>query len=283
MKTLSIVILSGFVLSASADLIVDLGSAKDFIFLDISSDPSIDATLEVGSFNGDIGWSADNGRNITVTGALTGDVYRVEGSELVLDGTHLGTDYASADMQGFIDDVNAAVDQFASLSQDQNLGSIDMSGDYTISRSDAYTVVDISTFKLSSGTLTIDGLADDVFYIRVSDTFELDNVDVVVNGTDSSRVFFIYDGSSDVKYESGHFLGNVIAPNAFAKFDKVYSFGGSIISGSGFAVEGSNENTVFDHTVAIPEPAVISLISLFGGGMIFSRRIFGRKKSDSGA
>jgi hypothetical protein len=34
---------------------------------------------------------------------------------------------------------------------------------------------------------------------------------------------------------------------------------------------------------AIPEPAVISLISLFGGGMIFSRRIFGRKKSDSNA
>ena len=31
----------------------------------------------------------------------------------------------------------------------------------------------------------------------------------------------------------------------------------------------------------IPEPAVISLIGLFGGGMIFSRRIFGRKKSDS--
>ncbi len=36
-------------------------------------------------------------------------------------------------------------------------------------------------------------------------------------------------------------------------------------------------------TVSIPEPAVISLISLFGGGMIFSRRIFGRKKSDSDA
>jgi len=34
---------------------------------------------------------------------------------------------------------------------------------------------------------------------------------------------------------------------------------------------------------AIPEPAVISLIGIFGGGMIFSRRIFGRKKSDSDA
>jgi hypothetical protein len=31
----------------------------------------------------------------------------------------------------------------------------------------------------------------------------------------------------------------------------------------------------------IPEPAVISLIGLFGGGMIFSRRIFGRKKNGS--
>lgn len=30
----------------------------------------------------------------------------------------------------------------------------------------------------------------------------------------------------------------------------------------------------------IPEPAVISLIAMFGGGMFFSRRIFGRKKAD---
>ncbi len=34
---------------------------------------------------------------------------------------------------------------------------------------------------------------------------------------------------------------------------------------------------------AIPEPAVISLIGIVGDGMIFSRRIFGRKKSDSDA
>ncbi len=34
---------------------------------------------------------------------------------------------------------------------------------------------------------------------------------------------------------------------------------------------------------AIPEPAVISLIGLFGGGMIFFNRIYGRKKPDSDA
>jgi hypothetical protein len=33
-------------------------------------------------------------------------------------------------------------------------------------------------------------------------------------------------------------------------------------------------------TEPIPEPAVISLIGIFGGGMIFSRRIFGRKRAD---
>jgi len=39
-----------------------------------------------------------------------------------------------------------------------------------------------------------------------------------------------------------------------------------------------------DFTVsAIPEPAVLSLIGIFGGGMIFCRRIFGRKKSGSDA
>ncbi|MCK5676330.1 MAG: DUF3494 domain-containing protein, partial [Verrucomicrobia bacterium] len=133
-------------------------------------------------------------------------------------------------------------------------------------------VVDMDSFKLSSGTLTLNGQADDIFYIRISNAFDLSNVDIVVNGTDASRVFFIYDGDSDFTYDGGDFLGTIVAPNAAVTLSKLTSFGGSVISGNGFSIGGKTSNKVL-----VPEPTVLSLIGLFGGGMISVRRIFKNK------
>ncbi len=257
-------------LNTSADLIVDLGLAKDFTFLDIGFNPSKNMLIKKGTFAGNIGWAGGAGTKIELKGTLNGDIYRAAGSFLNLKGgTLLGTDNEVSSMQDVIDDVNFAMDQFASLTQDIYLGDIDQSGGLTIDRTDEYTVVDMDSLRLSSGTLTLNGEADDIFYIRVSNIFDLSSVDIVVNGTDASRVFFIYDGDSDLTYDGGDFFGTIVAPNAAVTLSKIDGFGGSVISGDGFSISGKNRNTVF-----VPEPAVLSLIGLFSVGMISFRRIF---------
>ncbi len=265
------------VLNATADLIVDLGLAKDFMFLDIGSDPSRNAVLAKGRFGGDIGWSGGEGTKITLRkGLLSGDVYRAPDSSFRFRSRYrfLGTDHPDTDMSNFIADVDAAVARFGTLDQDIDLGSIHQRGGLTIDRTDKYTVVDVDSLKLFNGTLTINGQVDDIFYIRVRDAFELFNVDVNVVGTDASRVFFIYGGTDDLTYGRGDFVGNIVAPNATVRLSKIEGFSGSVISGDGFSVTGKCKNTEFDHTVAIPEPAVLSMVGLFAGGVLFLRRIF---------
>lgn len=268
------------VLNVAADLIVDLGSAKDFMFLDIGSDPSRDAILAGGHFNGDIGWSGGFGTGLNLArSTLDGDVYRSSGSYLGIrrGGYLLGTDHPAVDMSNFIEDVDAAVARFGLLSQDMDLGSIHQCGGFSIDRTDKYTVVDIDSLKLSNGTLTINGQMDDVFYIRINNAFDLFNVDVNVVGTDPSRVFFIYGGTNDLKYGSGDFLGNIVAPNAKVFLSKIEGFDGSMVSGDGFLVTGECGGAVFKHTEAIPEPAVAGMVGLFVGGMLFLRRMFWNK------
>jgi hypothetical protein len=266
-----------FSLNSEADLIVDLGSAADFTFLDISENPAMDAVLDSSVFTGKIGWSGGLGSQITLNKAtVTGDIYLADGSTIKLSKktTFGGVEHPSVDMSGFIADVNLAVAQFGTLTQDINLGSIDQQGGLTIDRTDAYTVVDMDTFKLSSGTLTLNGQENDIFYIRVSDAFQLNNVDVVVNGTDSSRVFFIYDGIGDLAFSGGDFLGNIIAPNASVVMTRIDSFSGTLISGDGFSVKGANKKTPFDYTAPIPEATALSLVTLFGCGAILTHRFF---------
>ena len=60
-----IVSLSLFSLNARADLIVDLGSAADFMFLDISENPAMDAVFDSGVFTGKIGWSGGSGTQVS--------------------------------------------------------------------------------------------------------------------------------------------------------------------------------------------------------------------------
>ena len=264
-------------LNAPADFIVDLGSASDFLFLDIGIDPSVKSLIEKGMFTGDIGWSGGTGTKIKLRDStLDGDIYRAAGSSLDSKRSSilLGADYSDTDMSNFIADVDAAVARFGALTQDIDLGSIDQSVGLTIDRTDEYTVVDMSVFKMSSGTLTLNGEADDIFYIRVSDIFELSNVDVVVNGTDSSRVFFIYDGIRNLTYNQGDMLGNIIAPNAAVLLSKTDGFSGSVISGNGFSVTGASKNTAFHHIEAVPETTVLGLVALVGGGALFIHRIF---------
>jgi len=281
-----IVLCSLLAFNAPADLIVDLGSAKDFMFLDIGSDPSRNALLAKGRFGGDIGWSGGTGTKIKLRkGVLSGDIYRAADSTLKIKkgGEHLGTDHPAADMSRFIADVDAAVARFGTLNQDMDLGSIHQSGGLTIDRTDEYTVVDVDSFSLFNGTLTLNGQVDDVFYIRISNAFDLFNVDVNVVGTDPSRVFFIYGGTNDLTYGKGSFLGNIIAPNAAVLLSDIEGFSGSVISGDGFSVTGKYKDTAFDHTVAIPEPAVLSMVGLFAGGVLFLRRIFWNKVVKSNA
>jgi len=263
-------------LNAPADLIVDFGSAKDFTFLDVGLNPGNNLLIQKGTFSGNVGWAGGAGTRIDLNATLDGDLYHTAGPTVRYrrGGTLLGADLEVSSMQGFIDDVDFAVAQFGSFTRDIYLGSIDQTGGLTIDRTDEYTVVDLDSFSMSSGTLTLNGQADDVFYIRVSDVFELSNVDVVVNGTDASRVFFIYDGTSDLTFEGGGFQGNIIAPDAAVLLTKIEGFSGSVISGNGFTVSGKTKNIVIAPPPPVPEPAVLSLIGLFGGGGIFVRRIF---------
>lgn len=268
-----IVLCSLLALNTSADLIVDLGLAKNYTFLDIGLNPANNMIFRKGTFRGNVGWAGGAGTEIELNGTLDGDIYRAAGSSLRLkSGTLLGTDNEVSSMQNVIDDVDFAMIQFGSLTQDLYLGDINQTGGLTIDRTDEYTVVDMDSFKLSSGTLTLNGQADDIFYIRISNAFDLSNVDIVVNGTDASRVFFIYDGDSDFTYDGGDFLGTIVAPNAAVTLSKLTSFGGSVISGNGFSIGGKTSNKVL-----VPEPTVLSLIGLFGGGMISVRRIFKNK------
>lgn len=272
------------VLNTSADMIVDLGSARDFMFLDINTESSNDALISDGIFEGDIGWSGGLGTMLKLRKAkLSGDIYRTEDSLLRFKrgGKLLGTDYSDATMSGFITDVDEAVARFGSLTQDIDLGDIKQRGGLTIDRTDKYTVVDMNTFKLSSGTLTLNGQANDIFYIRVRDVFELNNVDVVVNGTDSSRVFFIFDGTEQLEFKRGDFYGNIIAPNASVLLANVEGFDGSVISGDGFKVSGAKKKQVFKHSEAIPESTVLGLVSTVGCAAIFIHRFFKFRRVNS--
>lgn len=268
------------VLNVAADLIVDLGSAKDFMFLDIGRNPSRDAFLANGQFNGDIGWSGGIGTGLNLArSTLDGDIYRSSGSYLgVRRGGHLlGSDHPAVDMSNFIEDVDAAVARFGIFSQDMDLGNVFQHGDFTIDRTDKYTVVDIDSLKLFNGTLTLNGQPDDIFYIRINNAFDLFNVDVNIVGTDPSRVFFIYGGMNALKYKHGAFRGNIVAPNAKVFLSKIEGFDGSMVSGDGLFVEGKDSHVVFEYTKAIPEPAVAGMIGLFAGGVLFLRRIFWNK------
>lgn len=268
-------------LNTSADFVVDMGSASDFLFLDIGADSSGLAEIGKGNLTGSVGWSGGRRTQITLSGSLTGDLYHAAGSSLkTKGGTLLGAEYPDYDMSSFIADVDAAVARFGMLTQDIDLGSVDKSGSLMLNRTDEYTVVDMSTFRMSSGTLTLNGEADDIFYIRVSDVFELSKVDVVINGTDSSRVFFIYDGNSDLIYDGGTVLGNIIAPNAAVQLSKINGFHGSVISGGGFSVSGKSKRMVIT-TEPIPESTVLGLVAVVGGMAIFVHRIFKIRKISS--
>ncbi|MEN8255096.1 MAG: ice-binding family protein [Verrucomicrobiota bacterium] len=273
-----IVLCSLLALDTSADLIVDLGLAKNYTFLDVGLNPANNMLFRKGTFRGNVGWAGGAGTEIELNGTLEGNIHRAAGSSLkIKSGSLLGTDSEVSFMQDVIDDVDFAMTQYASLTQDIYLGDIDQSGGLTIDRTDEYTVVDMDSLKLSSGTLTLNGQADDIFYIRISNAFDLSNVDVVVNGTDASRVFFIYDGDSDFTYDGGDFLGTIVAPNAAVSLSKLNGFNGSVISGNGFSIGGRTSNNVI-----IPEPAVLSLIGLFGIGSVSIRRIFKDKTPNSG-
>jgi hypothetical protein len=263
-------------LSTSADVIVDLGSARDFMFLDINPDPVVDAVISKAVISGDIGWSGGADTEVALLRAtLGGDLYRAADSALRLKKAEIiGTDYPAADMSRFIADVNAAVARFGLLTQDIDLGAVDQQGGLTIGRTDKYTVIDMSEFKITSGTLTLDGEADDIFYIRIRDAFELNNVDVVVNGTDASRVFFIYEGSDDLEFNRGGFSGNIIAPNATVLMSGIRRFEGSVISGDGFSVAGSNKRVEFEHVPTIPEATALSMVAIASATAIFIRRFF---------
>ena len=262
---------------------VDLGSASDFLVLDIGTDPSNPGTIRYGDFTGDVGWSGGKSSRLNLRATLDGDIYRAPRSSLRVnnEGMLTGTDYADHDMSSFIADVDAAVAQFGALTQDIDLGSIDQSVGLTIGRTDKYTVVDMSVLKMSSGVLTLNGQADDVFYIRVTDTFELSNVDIVVNGTDSSRVFFIYEGTSELTFNDGTALGNIIAPYAQVTLTKLTGFNGSVISGDGFTIGGSNKIEPVITPDPIPEATVLGLIAVIGTGSIFIHRIFRCKNTGS--
>ncbi|MDF7801599.1 hypothetical protein P4C99_19130 [Pontiellaceae bacterium B1224] len=52
---------------------------------------------------------------------------------------------------------------------------------------------------------------------------------------------------------------------------------GAHVSGSNDAGDSFNIESVTVDSVVIPEPAVLSLIGIFGGGFVFCRRLFGRK------
>jgi hypothetical protein len=177
-------------------------------------------------------------------------------------------------MSRFIADVNAAVARFGLLTQDIDLGAVNQPGWLTIGRTDKYTVIDMSEFRITSGTLTLDGEADDIFYIRIRDAFELNNVDVVVNGTDASRVFFIYEGSGDLEFNRGGFSGNIISPNATVLMSGISRFEGSVISGDGFSVAGSNKRVEFEHVPTIPEATALSMVAIASATAIFIRRFF---------
>ena len=276
------------VLNTSADMIVDLGAARDFMFLDIGTDPLGSGQLSGGVYEGNMGWSGGMGtqlefKNVT----FNADIYRTEDSLLRLKGKSelLGTDYSGADMTGFISAVDAAVARFGTFARDMDLGVVNQTGGLTINRTDAYTVVDVSEMKLTSGTLTINGETIDLrpnedspeekfFDIRIKDVFELSNVDVVVNGTDASRVFFIFEGSGDLEFKGGELYGNIIAPNASVSLTHLDAFDGSMISGGGFTVTGANKESVIRHTEAIPESTVLGLVATVGGAAIFIHRFF---------
>ena len=274
------------VLNASADYIVDLGAARDFLFLDTSAVPSVMMNLSKGMYEGDVGLTGGPGSEIDLKATLTGNIYRTPDSLLQMkkkSGGHIGMDYADADMSRFIEAVDIAVAKFGMLNQDLDMGAVDQAGGLVLDRTDAYTVIDMSSLKLSSGTLTLNGEANDIFYIRIRDLFELSNVDVVVNGTDASRVFFIYDGSQDLSFSGGSVMGNIIAPNAAVLLSGISGLDGSVISGGGLAVKGARQDLVFEHTAAIPESTVFGLIAVAGGGAIMIHRFFRLRKVGSRA
>ena len=96
----------------------------------------------------------------------------------------------------------------------------------------------------------------------------------VINGTDASRVFFIYEGTNDLFFGEGALKGNLVAPNAAVLLTAVQGFEGSVISGGGLRVRGSGQGLTFQHTAAIPESTVFGLIAVAGGGAILIHRFF---------
>jgi hypothetical protein len=163
---------------------------------DFNEGPGNDGVLspysKFGYYEGNIGWSATNGKKLSIKDAdLVGDIYRACDSDYENNGTLTGTDYDSVDLDAYISDGLSIIAQFEALSSSQSYQKID-SKDYTFTATEGsdVTVIDIEELKVC-GTLTLEGDDNDVFYIRVTDLFSLSDVSMALIGTDASRVFFL--------------------------------------------------------------------------------------------
>ena len=89
---------------------------------------------------------------------------------------------------------------------------------------------------------------------------------------------FLIEGSGSLRSGTGAVLSfgqSWASPRSFGEEYRV----GALVNANGNAGLAVNIGSVV--VEAIPEPAVASLIGIFGGGMIFYRRIFGKKKPDA--
>lgn len=127
-------------------------------------------------------------------------------------------------------------------------------------------VVEIDAGNFNTGTITITGSANEIFYINVKENnFTAKNI-VLSGGVTASNIYWNFLGSSEIGLGSGTFNGNILDFNSQVQLTNMTVNGG--IYGYDPQIQ---ETTVNDPAcVAVPEPSTwVGLGAALGGiGMV---------------
>lgn len=245
----------GYAVYASKNLDVTVSSGNTDVFGDVAVGPDASLTFSGG-------------------GILHADLHHDPGTSLTISGGSLvlGTIDGNVDTQAIDDDAHQARDAIEALLATQSVLSLG-NGD-SLTGSGGVNVIDVSgDLSLSGGgTVTLNGSASDLFYIRVSGAITLTGgSEIVLNGIDASQVLWDLIGTG----EKVEFNGDSAARGTFLAIDRDIVVSGGTVEGA--LISNGSELKLqsgpdVHHVGFVPEPGTASLLGLGLAGLAATRR-----------
>ena len=208
-----------------------------------------------GVINGDV--AVGGGTNFAAPAQINGTVFLNTG--VPQQGNIVPTGgFATVNLGTAISDATNEAAALDALSPTQTPGTI--GNNTTIVGNGGLNVVNVSGIKMTNGTLTLSGSANDIFIINDSGKFSSSNSSMVLTGgVTANHVLFNVAGDVSITGGGGdNFFGTILAPSSnVSVHDKTLTgeiIGLNISDTSGFKVNG---------TTAVPGPSPMLASAIF--------------------